>query len=61
MEKWLKVLSILGKYKEDFFILSGVIIIISTTYGVNKIAGSYLVGIICLLFGLLLARKLPKN
>lgn len=39
----------------EFFILSGLSLIVATTYLINKIAAMYLLGIVLILFGLFLA------
>jgi membrane-bound ClpP family serine protease len=60
MEKWLKVLSILGKYAEDFFIILGLVFIVAASFMISRIFGMYILGLVLLLVGLLMAIK-PKG
>jgi len=48
-------------YIEDVFILSGLFLIIKTTFYINKLAGLYLLGVILLLLGIYFARNPTKK
>jgi hypothetical protein len=50
--------NLLTKWLEDFFIMSGVAVLIGTTYMKYGItAGNYLLGAVLLIIGFLLAKK----
>lgn len=61
MKNLIKVLTILSKFTEDFFIFLGLILIVIATFMINKVAGIYILGFVFLVIGLLLARKPPKR
>ena len=60
MKNLINILRVLGKFAEDIFILTGLIFIVVATFMLSEIAGIYVLGIILLLIGLLMARK-PKE
>ena len=61
MNKLIKILTFLGAFVEDFLILTGLILIIKTTYTLNTIAGAYVLGFILLIIGIIMARKPPRK
>ena len=61
MNKLIKILTFLGAFVEDFLVLTGLILIIKTTYTLNAMAGAYVLGFILLIIGIILARKPPKK
>lgn len=56
----IRIMQVLGSMVEDFFIALGLILISIATFEINEIAGIYVVGFICLILGVLIARK-PKG
>lgn len=52
-----KIIQVLCSIAEDFFILLGLILISLATFEINEIAGIYIVGFICLIFGVIMAKK----
>lgn len=60
MQKLIKILMVLGSFAEDFFIVLGLILIVTATFILNIVAGIYALGIVCLAMGLILARKPPR-
>lgn len=42
---------------EDLFILAGLIVILITTYQIDKIIGNYLLGLILLITGVFIAKS----
>ena len=61
MQKLINILTFFGAFVEDFLILTGLILIIKTTYTLNAMAGAYALGFILLIIGIILARKPPKK
>ena len=61
MQKLIKILTFLGAFVEDFLILMGLILIIRTTYTLNTVAGTYALGFILLIIGIIMARKPPRK
>ena len=61
MQKLIKILTFLGAFVEDFLILTGLILIIKTTYTLNAMAGAYVLGFILLIIGTIMARKPPRK
>ena len=57
MQKLIKILTFLGAFVEDAFITLGLALIIAATFMIDKVAGIYAVGFICLSLGLILARR----
>lgn len=49
--------NLLNHYLEDFFILTGLAILVGTTYYLDPIYGSYLLGAIFVVLGVLLAKR----
>lgn len=62
-DKWMKKLKktiskatkFIGNITNEFFILSGLSLIVYATYRINTIAAMYLLGAVLILFGLFLA------
>ena len=61
MQKLIKLLTFLGSIAEDILILIGLILIIKTTYTLNTIAGTYALGFILLIIGIIMARNTQKK
>ena len=61
MNKLIKILTFLGAFVEDFLILTGLILITKTTYALNTIAGTYALGFILLIIGIIMARRPPRK
>jgi len=61
MKNLIKILQILSGFTEDFFICIGLLLIVIATFMVNKIAGVYILGFICLGLGILIAIKPPRR
>ena len=61
MKKLILVLRILGAFAEDFFIGLGLTLIVVATFMIDRVAGIYSLGIVCLAMGLILARKPPRK
>lgn len=52
------IINLLTKWIEDLFILAGTSVIVATTYiNFGQMVGSYLLGAILIVFGLLIAKK----
>ena len=49
------------KYIEDFFIISGLILIVIATFLLSKIIGMYVLGIVLFGIGVFLSRHPPKE
>jgi len=49
------------KYIEDFFIISGLILIVIATFLLSKIIGMYVLGVVLLGIGIFLSRHPPKE
>ena len=60
MKKFISILKILSNYSEDFFIFLGLVLIVTATFMINKIAGIYVLGFLLIFIGVLIARK-PKE
>ena len=56
-----KLLKFISLYCEDIFIFIGLIIVVSTTYKINVIVASYLLGDIFIILGLMLSKRPPKH
>lgn len=56
-----KLLKFISLYCEDIFIFIGLIIVVSTTYKINVIVASYLLGAIFIILGLMLSKRPPKH
>ena len=52
------IVNLLAKWLEDLFIIAGISVIVATTYiNFGSMVGSYLLGGVLLLLGLLIAKK----
>jgi len=49
--------NLLAKWLEDLFVVGGTAVIVATTYSINEVAGNYLLGVVLVAVGLLLAKK----
>jgi len=49
--------NLLSKWLEDLFVFVGTAFIVATTYSINELAGNYLLGVVLVAVGLLLAKK----
>lgn len=54
-----KLIRFIGLFTEDFFILSGLGLIVYQTWLLNEVIAKYMLGFILLIIGLLLSRE-PK-
>lgn len=52
----MKLLLFLKEIAEDVLILTGAALIVGTTYSISVLAGHYLLGILCVAVGLLIAK-----
>lgn len=60
MKRILLLLKILSRFVEDIFIFIGLIIIVATTYSLNVLIGNYLLGVIFLIIGFILAKSVRR-
>ena len=52
------IVNLLAKWLEDLFIIAGISVIVATTYiNFGSMVGSYLLGAVLLLIGLLIAKR----
>jgi len=52
------IINLLTKWLEDLFIIAGISVIVATTYiNFGQIVGSYLLGAVLLLIGILIAKR----
>lgn len=56
-----EILSILGLFAEDAFILLGVGFIVKAAFMVNEALGYCILGLFLLIFGVILSQKPPKT
>ncbi len=49
------------KYIEDFFIISGLILIVIATFLISRIIGTYVLGIVLFGIGIFLSKHPPKE
>jgi len=55
-----KLFKFISSYIEDIFIFIGLLILILTTYKLNRVAGSYLLSLIFILIGIFISKRPPK-
>jgi len=52
------IINLLAKWLEDLFIIAGISVIVATTYiNFGSMVGSYLLGAVLLLIGILIAKR----
>lgn len=56
-----KLQKIVSLYCEDLLIITGLIIVILTTYKINWLVANYMLGAIFIFIGLILSKRPPKN
>lgn len=55
-----KLFKFISSYIEDIFIFIGLLILILTTYKLNRVAGNYLLSLIFILIGIFISKRPPK-
>ena len=61
MKNLINILKILSAYIEDFFILTGLFLIIIATFLLSEIIGLYVLGFILIGIGVMFTRIRPKG
>jgi len=61
MKNLINTLKILSSYTEDFFILTGLFLIILATFLLSEIIGLYVLGFILIGIGVMFTRIRPKG
>lgn len=61
MKNLINILKILSAYIEDFFILTGLFLIIIATFLLSEIIGLYVLGFILIGIGVMFTRMRPKG